>query len=162
MSAVTSTKLILGREPAFWSAFVMAIVAAVVAFGVDVSTETQGLIQAFVNAVLGAIVAAAVRPVSIAAFVAVVQTALPLLVAFGLDLTTEQQGVLLTLAPLILNLLLVRPQATPTVKGLPSTAPAASREATPLVVEHRAVEISGDWPEVPFGDDAAGRHRRRW
>lgn len=137
-----STKLILGREPAFWSSLVMAVVAAVAAFAVTIDTETQGLIQAFVNATLGAVVAATVRPISIAAFVAVVQTALPLLVAFGLDLSTAQQGVLLTLAPLILNMIL-RPQVTPKMK------PAVTGEGEDLDVPRGLFPEAGELPYRP-------------
>lgn len=116
MSTLTPTKsqLIFGREPAFWSSFVMAVVAGVVAFGTPIGTEVQSYISAFVAAVLSAYLATKVRPLSVAVFVGVVQTALPLLVAAGLTLTTEQTGVILVLAPIILNLLLVRPQVTPT------------------------------------------------
>jgi hypothetical protein len=129
MSTPTTSQLILGREPAFWTSFVMAIVAAVVAFGTPVGTETQGYIAAFVNAALAAVLATKVRPLSIAVFVGVVQTALPLLVALGLNLSSEQQGVLLTLAPIILNLLIVRPQVTP------NSAPGSSDADRDYVIE---------------------------
>ena len=109
---MTTSKLIFGREPAVWLSFIMAAVALISAFGFSLTTDQQGLIQAFVNAVLGCIVALMVRPVSVAALTAVVQTGVPLLVAFGLHLSVEQQGVILAFVPVALNLIL-RPQVTP-------------------------------------------------
>ncbi|QEM41579.1 holin [Gordonia phage Forza] len=106
------TGLVFGREPAVWTAAVMAVVALIAGFGVEINTDVQGLIQAVVNAVLGLIVVLKVRENVLPAVIAVISTSLPLLVAFGLNLTNEQQGLILIAAPLVLNLLFIRPQVT--------------------------------------------------
>ncbi|QGF20289.1 holin [Gordonia phage Sixama] len=105
-------RLILGREPAAWTAFVMAAVSIVSSFFFSISPETQAGIQVAVNAVLALVVVVMVRENVVPAIVAVVQAVLPLVVVAGWDASVEQQGVILAVAPLVLGFLFVRPQVT--------------------------------------------------
>lgn len=127
--SVPTPRLVLGREPAAWTALVSAILVLLTTFGFNIPTETQGVFMAAVNAVLGLLVVISVKESVYPALVAVVQTAVPLVVAFGLNLSEQQQGAILAVSTIALGFLFTRPQVTPKVSvGIELPADGVERE----------------------------------
>lgn len=112
-------KILLGREPALWSALLTSAIAMVSAFVLPLDEGQQAVLNALVAAILGLITAVALKTDGIsAAILGLVQAALAVGIGFGLALSPETQAVVMTFAAAVTGMF-VRTQETAPV---PATA----------------------------------------
>lgn len=94
--------MILGREPALWSAALRAAIIAVSTFLFPLTTDQQGALNALVAVLLGLVVAWQVAAEKAVPFIlGLLEAGLAVAVAFGWNMPPDRQAVVMTLAAAI-------------------------------------------------------------
>lgn len=112
------TRLILGREPAYWLALVSGLVAFVSAAVFPLTTDQQGVVNACAAALFGVITVGFLdKEKSVAVIVGFFKALIAVGLAFGLSWSPEVQSTTMVLVELALTGILVRPNVEPKVKA---------------------------------------------
>lgn len=112
------TRLILGREVAYWLALASGIIAFVSAAVTPLTTDQQGVLNAAVAAAFGLITAGLLAgEKSVAAIVGLFKALIAVGLAFGLALSPEVQSTAMVVIELALTGALVRPNVQAPVKS---------------------------------------------
>lgn len=112
------TRLILGREPAYWLALVSGLISFVSAAVFSLTTDQQGVLNACCAALFGVITAGFLAGgKSVAAIVGFFKALIAVGLAFGLALSPEVQSSAMIVVELVLTGILVRPQVVAPVKA---------------------------------------------
>lgn len=112
------TRLILGREPAYWLALASGLIAFVSAAVTPLTTDQQGVLNAAVAALFGLITAGFLAgEKSVAAIVGFFKSLIAIGLAFGLALSPEVQSTAMVVVELVLTGVLVRPNVVAPVKS---------------------------------------------
>lgn len=112
------TRLILGREPAYWLALVSGLIAFVSAAVTPLTTDQQGVLNACISALFGIITAGFLAgEKSVAAIVGFFKALIAVGLAFGLSLSPEVQSTAMVVVELVLTGVLVRPNVIAPVKA---------------------------------------------
>lgn len=112
------TRLILGREPAYWLALVSGLIAFVSAAVFPLTTDQQGVLNACCAALFGVVTAGFLAAEkSVAAIVGFFKALIAVGLAFGLALSPEVQSTAMVMVELVLTGVLVRPNVVAPVKA---------------------------------------------
>jgi hypothetical protein len=112
------TRLVLGREPAYWLALASGLIAFVSAAVFPLTGDQQGFLNAGVAAVFGVITAGFLAgEKSVAAIVGLFKALIAVGLAFGLALSPEVQSSAMIVVELVLTGVLVRPNVVAPVKS---------------------------------------------
>ncbi|GHH57686.1 hypothetical protein [Lentzea cavernae] len=112
------TRLVLGREPAYWLALISGLVAFVSSAVFPLTTEQQGVVNACAAALFGLITIGFLdKERSVAAIVGFFKALIAVGLAFGLSLSPEVQSTAMVVVELVLTGVLVRPNVEPKVKA---------------------------------------------
>lgn len=112
------TRLILGREPAYWLALGSGLIAFISAAVFPLTTDQQGYLNAGVAALFGLITAGFLAgEKSVAAIVGFFKALIAIGLAFGLTWSPEVQSTAMILVELVLTGVLVRPHVVAPVKS---------------------------------------------
>jgi hypothetical protein len=112
------TRLVFGREPAYWLALVSGLIACVSAAVFPLTTDQQGVLNACSAALFGVITAGLLAgEKSVAAIVGLFKALIAVGLAFGLALSPEMQSTAMVVVELVLTGVLVRPNVEAPVKA---------------------------------------------
>ena len=112
------TRLVFGREPAYWLALISGLVAFVSATVMTLTAEQQGVVNACAAALFGAITAGLLAgEKSVAALVGLFKALIAVGLAFGLSLSPEVQSTAMVVVELVLTGVLVRPNVIAPVQS---------------------------------------------
>lgn len=112
------TRLIFGREPAYWLALASGLIAFVSAAVTPLTGDQQGILNAAVAALFGLITAGFLAgEKSVAAIVGLFKALIAVGLAFGLALSPEVQSTAMIVVELVLTGVLVRPNVEAPVKA---------------------------------------------
>ncbi len=166
------TRLIFGREPAYWLALVSGLVAFVSAAVFPLNTEQQGVVNAAAAALVGLITAGVLAgEKSVAAIVGFGKALIAVGLAFGLSWSPEVQSTTMVLVELVLTGVLVRPNVEPKVKAAyDDFTPAAVRNSDRDVCHPRRSRAAdrprrcsaADRPAAGSGQRRAGHETSLW